>query len=313
MYVGDGSNFFTYFDGSQAPAPAGAGWFEVPLGSSGLSDYYLLNPEQYSPAPTPGQILSYSGVLGKPIWEDGQSLGADTVYVTTNAAVSAAPGATVNEKISAAIGATPSEADSAIVQGLPGDLYQGLYLFASGSWTYAAGYADPEALQVPYNNTVSGLLATTVQAAIDELMANKLPQASNSPAENDLLAWSGGSPIWRPVSAFHPTAAQVSFDPSATGLPPFANNVQVALNLTWDLASAANTLATDAQADATSAQNTANVALTNSNSAVAAANNAVSTANNALAVANDALPKAGGTMTGDIVFNTGQPVDAGLF
>ena len=313
MFVGDGSNFFTYFNGVQEPAPTGGGWFEIPLNGSGLSDYYLLNPEQYSSAPTNGQILSFSAALGKPIWEDGQSLGADTIYVTTNAAVVAAPGTTVNEKISAAIGATPSEADSAIVQGLPGDLYQGLYLFASGSWTFAAGYADPEALQVPYNNTVSGLLATTVQAAVDELMANKLPQASNSPAENDLLAWSGGSPIWRAASSVYPTAAEVSFDPSATGLPPFANNVQVALNLTWDLASAANTLAADAQADATAAQSTANVALTNANTAIATANNAVGIANNALAVANDALPKAGGTMTGDIVFNTGQPVDAGLF
>jgi len=313
MFVGDGSDFFTYFDGTQQPAPAGAGWFEVPVGSGGLSTYYLENPANYSPAPTNGQILAYSGTLGKPVWEDASTLGTGSVYVTTNAAVTVAPGVTVSDKISSAIGATPKEADSAIVTGLPGETYQGLYLFTSGNWTFAAGYADPEALQVPYNNAVSGLLATTVQAALDELAATKLPQASNTPQDQDILAWNSGSPVWQAASSVYPDASQVAFDPSSTGLPSFANDVQQALSLTWQLANTANTIATDAQADATAAQTTANIALNNSITAVNTANSAVTTANSALAVANAALPKAGGTMTGDIVFNTGQPVDAGTF
>ena len=36
-------------------------------------------------------------------------------------------------------------------------------------------------------------------------------------------------------------------------------------------------------------------------------------ASNALAVASSCLPLAGGTMTGDITFNNGQPIDAGTF
>ena len=174
MFVGDGSNFYTSFSGTQAPAPPGEGWFAFPLSLDGLSTYFLLNPEEYGPAPTDNQILAYSGSIGKPVWKNASTFGGNSVYPTTNAAVAAAPGATVSEKISAATGATPVEADSAIVTGVPGDIYQGLYLFSSGVWPFAAGYADPTAIQVPYNNTVSGLVATTVQAALDEVAAGKL-------------------------------------------------------------------------------------------------------------------------------------------
>jgi hypothetical protein len=240
-------------------------------------------------------------------------LGSSSVYTTTNSAVAAAPGVTTSDKISAAIGATPVEADAAIVSGVPGDQYQGLYLFTSGNWEFAAGYADPTAIQVPYNNTVSGLVAATVQAALDELSASKLEVASNSPSDGKILGWDSGSPYWFTPSVFFPTAAEVSFDPTGTGLPPFADTVQEALTLTWDLADSAQTDATTAQEDATSAQNTANLALTNANIALSNSTNAVNTANNALAVANAALPKAGGPMTGNISFNNGQPVDAGTF
>ena len=278
-----------------------------------MGDYYLLNPEQYGPVPTNGQILAYSSVNGKPYWEDASALGGSAVYTTTNAAVTAAPGATTSEKISAAIGATPIEADSAIVTGLPGQTYQGLYLFKSGNWVFAAGYADPTAIQVPYDNTVSALVATTVQAALDELAADKLDIASNSPSDGSILSWSGGAPFWVTEDSLYPTAAQVSFDPADTGLPSFADTVQEALTLTWQLADDAKSEAESAQTDATSAQNTANLALTNANAALTNSTDAVNTANNALAVANAALPKSGGTMTGDIAFNNGQPVDAGSF
>ena len=313
MFVGDGSDFKTFFDGHQEPAPAGEGWFAVPLDYHSLGDYYLLNPEQYGSIPANGYVLVYSSALGKPIWEDPANIGAPTVYSTTNAAVEAAPGVTTSDKISAALGATPVEGDSAIVTGLPGQTYQGLYLFQSGNWVFAAGYADPTAIQVPYSNTVSGLLATTVQAALDELAASKLDIASNSPSNGNVLSWSGGAPLWVSEESLYPTAEQVYFDPSSTGLPAFADTVQEALTLTWILADDAKTEAESAQTDATSAQNTANLALTNANNALSNSTDAVNTANNALAVANAALPKAGGTMTGNIAFNNGQPVDAGTF
>ena len=313
MFVGDGSNFFTYFDGHQEPAPTGGGWFAVPLDYRGLGNYYLLNPEEYGPAPTNGQILAYSSVTGKPYWEDASAFGGSVVYTTNNTAVTVAPGTTTSEKISAAIGATPIEADSAIVAGVPGEIYQGLYLFKSGNWVFAAGYADPTAVEVPYDNTISGLAATTVQAALDELVESKLNIASNTPANGNILSWSGGVPFWVNEESLYPTADQVSFDPSSTGLPSFADTVQEALTLTWQLADDAKTEADAAQLGATSAQNTANLALTNANNALSNSSDAVNTANNALAVASAALPKAGGTMTGNINFNDGQPVDAGTF
>ena len=313
MFVGDGSGFYTEFSGNQTVAPPGDGWFSLPLSLSEFSKYLLLNPEEYGPAPTNNQVLAYSSSIGKPVWADASTFGSNTVYTTTNSAVALAPGASVSDKISAATGATPVEADSAIVVGVPGDLYQGLYLFASGVWTFAAGYADPTALEVPYNNTVSGLIATTVQAALDEIVAGKLNIASNAPFDGAILSWDAGNSRWISPSSVYPTAAEVSFDPSSTGLPAFADTVQEALTLTWLLGNNAQTDATQALIDATAAQDTANIALNNSINAEIAANNAVNTANNALTVANAALPKAGGTMTGDITFNSGQPVDAGLF
>jgi len=313
IFVGDGSAVKTSFDGTQSPGVADGGWFSMPLNYPTLTEFFLANPEEYGPPAVNGQVLAYSSVSGKPYWADASTLGTSTVYTTTNANVSSAPGATTSDKISSAIGATPVEADAAIVSGAPGDTYQGLYLFQSGNWVYAAGYADPTAIQVPYSNTVSGLVASTVQAAIDELAATKLDIASNSPTDGNILSWALGTPVWVPQSSLYPTAENVSFDRTGTGLPPFADTVQEALVLTWQLADSAQSDATAAQADATSSQNTANLALTNSNNALTNSTNAVSTANNALSAANAALPKSGGTMTGNITFNNGQPVDAGSY
>ena len=223
MFVGDGSSFQTYFSGVQVPVAPGVGWFELPLSSTGFSAEFLLNPESYGSIPNNNDVLTYSSTQGKPLWRPIPGSGSSTVYTTTNAAVQAAPGSNTSSKITAALGGiTPLEADSAVVSGLPGSTYQGLYLFQSGTWIFAAGYANPTAIQVPYNNSVTGLVATTVQAAIDDV---------------------------------------------------------------WQIATTANTTAT----------------------------NALAVANNALTTANNALPRSGGTMTGDINFNGGQPVDAGSF
>lgn len=309
MFIGDGSSVQTSFDGSQTTAPLGEGWFSIPLTLAGLSEFFLQNPDLYSPAPADGDALIYSAVLGKPIWST--SPGTPSVYTTSNSSVQAAPGVTANEKISNALGITPVEADSVIVTGAPGDQYQGLYLFTAGTWTYAAGYADPTALQVPYNNTVSGLAASTVQAAIDELEATKLQSATNTPSNGQILSWSSTGPLWINESSLYPTAAEVSYNNSVSGIP--ATDVQNALTLTWDKAEDALLEANSAQEDATAAQETANIALNTSNTALVNSVNAQNDAAAALSVANAALPRAGGTMTGNIVFNDGQPVDAGSY
>ena len=305
MFVGDGSNFQTSFNGIQTPTTLGTGWFAIPLSYPGLSQFFIQNPQAFGDIPTDGQVLAYSAAAGKAVWEDVIET-PPTAYVTTNNIVAAAPGSSTTAKISNALGVTPVEGDSVIVTGVSGDLYQGLYLFRSGTWTYAAVYASPNAANVPYNNAGSGLSANNVQAAVDELQLGKLNKPSNDPVEGKFVGWTTGpNPIWT-----SPTAANVVFAPFDGNT---ANNVQGAIQNTWTLAQNALLEANSAQDDATAAQVTANIALGNSNTALTNSVNAQNDAAAALVAANAALPKAGGTMTGNIVFNNGQPVDAGTY
>jgi hypothetical protein len=76
---------------------------------------------------------------------------------------------------------------------------------------------------------------------------------------------------------------------------------------------AAQSTANTALASGVAAQSTASTALASGNAAQSTASTALasgvaaqSTASTALALGNAALPKSGGTMTGDILFNTGQ-------
>ena len=302
MFVGDGSSYKTSFDGTQQSAPAGAGWFSMPLKQSNLGQYFIINPQSFGDNPVDGDTLTYSASLGKAVWLPTADV--SSIYTTTNSLVASSPGTSTNEKISNALSVTPIEGDAVIVSGVPGDQYQGYYLFLSGSWTYAAGYAGPTAVQVPFANSGTGLLATNVQGALSELSSTKLQKPSNAPDTGDVLVWGGGAPLWQTPSVVYPTAAQVSWDNTGTELP--YTNVQDALSFAVITSEQALQEADSAQADATAAQVTANIALT-------AADDAETNAANALAIANTALPKAGGTMTGDIVFSNGQPVDAGIY
>ena len=134
IYVGDGTSFKTSFDGTTVPGVAGNGWYSMPMDFSLLNNYYVANPEFYGDVPTDQQVLSWSDALNHPIWTTGSGGGGNQVYITTNAAVAVAPGATVSDKITTAIGVvSPDEGDVAIVTGLPDDVYEGLYFFTT-SW-----------------------------------------------------------------------------------------------------------------------------------------------------------------------------------
>jgi len=80
-----------------------------------------------------------------------------------------------------------------------------------------------------------------------------------------------------------------------------ANGIAGTANTALSNANAAVSTANAADATANGIAATANTALSNSNAAVATANSASSAATNAQTTANAALPKAGGTMTGDLV------------
>jgi hypothetical protein len=297
MYVGDGSNFKTSFDGSQVPGVAGQGWFTIPLTFNALGDYYVVNPEYYNDNPLAGQVLTWDGTAGHAVWIDPDTVGG-AAYLTTNALVAAAPGLGVSEKITNALGVVPQSTDSVIVSGSPGETYQGFYQFITGSWRFAAQNAFPTASQVPLAPIV-GLSATTVQAGVAS--AFTLADAANTTA-----------------NTAQTLANQAVGDAQAAQTT--ADNALLEAN--------------SAQQDATAAQITANLALTASQSAESKADDAVQTANDALAtaeladskvdaavetasvaytVALAALPKSGGTMTGNIAFNNGQLVDAGTY
>ena len=182
LFVGDGSNFKTSFDGVQTPGVPGEGWFSTPIAFDNLSDFYVPNPSHWGDVPTDGQVLSWDAVDGHPVWSTSGSE-VSVNYLTTNALVQASPGADVSTKISSALGVTPVESDSVVVEGVPGDLYQGFYQFISGFWVFSAQNTFPVAAQVPVDNTVAPLGAD-VQVALENLYASVV--AAQTTASNAL-------------------------------------------------------------------------------------------------------------------------------
>ena len=281
IYVGDGSNFKTAFDGTQTPGVPGAGWYAMPMDFSSLGDYYVANPGYWGDVPTDQQVLTWSTALNHPIWTSGGGGGGgNQVYVVTNAAVAAAPGATTSAKITAAIGvASPDEGDVTIVTGIPDDVYEGLYFFTT-EWVKGAAYAYPSASEVIYDNTVTGL-TPTVQGAIDDLDAGlaattAIANTANSTANSALSI----------ANAALPKAGG-----TMTGTIVARNiNVQSGYSVQFD-GGIGGTL------------NGISDSVSSGSSNVAASSAAV---RSAYLLAQAALPKAGGLMTGTITFAAGQ-------
>lgn len=198
IYVGDGSNFKTNYDGTQVAGVPGNGWYAMPMDFDSLGSYYVINPEYYGDVPTDGQVLSWSTALNHTIWSSGAG-GGSQVYVVSNAAVAAAPGATTSAKITAAIGvASPDEGNVTIVTGLPDDVYEGLYFFTT-EWVKGAAYAYPSASEVIYDNTAHPTLSATVQGAIDDLddglaATTAIANTANSTANSALSIASAALP-----------------------------------------------------------------------------------------------------------------------
>ena len=378
MFVGDGSDFKTPFNGTPVAGVAGQGWFSLPIGFPQLSEYFIDNPSVFGDIPNNNQVLTWDSTLNRVVWADGggePGPGEGGAYLTTNAAVAAAPGSDTSAKISNALGITPSEGYSVIVSGVSGDTYQAFYQYLSGFWVFAASYAPPMASEVPVS-AIPGLSATTVQNALAEIFgiasdaqtesataiatANSAQLAANTAELTAGLAQADAADAQTSANAAQTTAntALVTSNTAlsvANGSQTAADNAQVTANtaqnsanaaqltassaaaaaaaaqlsadnaqtdadLARDESAAALSIANAAQADANAAQisadnaqNTANSAVLVANQAQGAADAAQTTASNALSIANNALPKSGGTMTGDIQFTNGQPVDAGSF
>ena len=60
IYVGDGSNFKTAYDGTQVVGVPGEGWYAMPMDFDSLGEYYVANPGYYGDVPTDQQVLTWS-------------------------------------------------------------------------------------------------------------------------------------------------------------------------------------------------------------------------------------------------------------
>jgi|694.fasta_scaffold08310_4 hypothetical protein len=280
IYVGDGSNFKTNFDGTQVAGVPGNGWYAMPMDFDSLGEYYVANPGYYGDIPTDQQVLAWSTALNHPIWISGGGGGGSQVYVVSNAAVAAAPGATTSAKISAAIGvASPDEGNVAIVTGLPDEVYEGLYFFTT-EWVKGAAYAYPSATEVIYDNTGRSLGAT-VQLAIDDLddgliATTAIANTANSTANSALSIASAALP--RSGGTMTGTIVSQNIDVQGGFGVQFSGGVNGTINGINDSINATS-------------------------STVAASSTAVKAAYDIGAAA---LPRSGGTMTGTITFAAGQ-------
>jgi hypothetical protein len=285
LYVGDGSNFKTSFDGTQVAGVPGNGWYSMPMDFSSLGDYYVANPLYWGDVPTDQQVLTWSSALNHPIWTNGGGGGGgNQVYVITNAEVAAAPGGTTSAKITAAIGvASPDEGDVTIVTGLPDDVYEGLYFFTT-EWVKGAAYAYPSASEVIYDNTAHPDLSATVQGAIDDLddglaATTAIANTANSTANSALSIASAALP--RSGGTMTGTLVTRNIDVQTGYNIQFANGASGTLTGISD----STILVSSTVAASASALTATNI------------------------IASAALPRAGGTMTGNITFaNSGEGI-----
>ena len=181
IYVGDGSNFKTSFDGTQVAGVPTEGWYSMPMDLSALGGYYIVSPEFYGDVPQDKYTLTWNEGVDHAVWAPVGGI----VYLTTNAAVATASGSTVTQKINSVNPQPPLEGDTTIVVGTPGETYEGLYFYDGGTstWVLGAHYAYPLANDVPYDNTASGLTSDNVQGAIDEvetIASDALPKSGGT-------------------------------------------------------------------------------------------------------------------------------------
>lgn len=292
MYVGDGSDSNADFNGGSTPGVPGSSWFSMPLDAAGFGDSFLISPNVYGQLPSGGDTLQWNSGLDHLEWVPGGSAGGGSAgYLMTNSDVVSATGVSVTAKINAVIApAVAQSGNTAVVQGVSGDLYEGVYFFVGSTWEFGSFYAQPVAAAIEYSNTVSGLTASNVQDAIDELAAEKVDSPLAPPFANQVLGWNGTATEWvneatgsvqgvtgtSPISVDNtdpanpivginsasiltPGAVQLnnSTFSTSTTLAATANSVKV----TYDLASTAEVNAQQALLDAAAAQLDASQAL----------------------------------------------------
>jgi hypothetical protein len=302
IFVGDGSDFKTDFNGNSVPGTPGLGWFSMSMNVAGLGESFLVSPDFYGQSPTNGQIVQWNSALGHLEWVDPSATGSDSAgYLTDNTSVAAATGTTVSEKLNAVIApATAEEGNTAIVQGVSGDLYEGVYTFIQGTWEFGSFYAPPVAAAVAFDNAGTTLTATDVQGALVELDTEKVQSPAVPASAGQVLGWNGAATEW--------VSNSVGSVVSVTGTSPIAVDNTDPVNPVVSVNAASTTAAGVAQLNDTtsstsateaatanavrSAYDLANTAEADAQQALADAAAAQSTANTAVADATQALTDA---------------------
>ena len=163
--------------------------------------------------------------------------------------------------------------------------------------------------------TLSSALSVTAEASAATALsaANAASATANGIAGTANTALSSANAAVTTANAASSTATTA--ETTANGIAGTANTALSNANAAVTTANAASTTANGIAGTANTALSNANAAVTTANAASATANGIAGTANTALTNANAAvtavdaaLPKAGGTMTGQIVFAAGQAI-----
>jgi hypothetical protein len=150
----------------------------------------------------------------------------------------------------------------------------------------------PTAEQVSYNNALSGISATNVQDAIDEVdsLANAAQTSAETASDEAAVALSAAN------------AAQSA----AVSAQTTADQAQNTANTAQTLALTAEQRSIQAIGDAAAANTTAAEASTVADEALALAQAAGGESSEAYTLASAALPRSGGVMTGNVTWNVSQ-------
>jgi len=334
IYIGNGSNFKTDFTGTSNPGVAGQGWFSFPL-TAASNNPFLISPNYYGGSPTNGQVPTWNAAQNRLVWGSGGGGGGgsvDSVTAPVGNAITVNNTDPANPVVSVRTGSTTQSGV--------------LRLSDSTTDNSALVAATANAVKITYQFAGTKVSSPLVAGTINQVLALTDPGTGATAwvtggggGGGSVDSVSGTSPITvnntdpvNPVVGINAASTSVA---GAVQLSAATNSTSTTLAATasavksaYDVAVTAGTDATQALADALAAQNTANSAALDATQAQETANTAQGDATQALAdaaaaqgdatqaladaaaaqaTADAALPKAGGTMTGDIVFAGTQP------
>ena len=291
MYVGDGADSNSNFNGETTPGVPGSGWFSMPLDAAGFSESFLISPNAYGDIPADGDTLQWNSALDHLEWVPGGGSAQPAVEglvfgLTTNnvSGYNVSLGFGANGTLTTGTG-------NVAIGGASGDVTSGSYNVAIGFDTSVADPTGDKQLAIGPDAYARWL---TGDSSMNVKLGAGLVDATNSTGTaGQILSSTGTALQW-----INNTADGVL---GVTGTTPVNVDNTDPQNPVISVDAGTTTIIGVVQLeDSTSSTSTTTAATPNSVKTV-------------YDLADAALPRTGGTMTGDIVFANGQPVDAGFF